>query len=645
MSLPVPNLDNRRFQDFVDEAKRMIPSLTPEWTNHNLSDPGVALIEIFAWMSEQVIYRLNQVPERLYVDFLNLVGVQPFPASAAKARLTFWLAATPAEPVLVPCGTEVATAGEGDPIIFATTEDLRIEQPTLVAALTATADERLRDVLAELRYDRDVVTCFPSTPVAPGDAFHLGFEESLAGQLIELTIETASRGIGVDPDNPPVIWEAWTGENWVACTLIADSTGGLNRNGLIRLVMPAEHEPLTQNGQRLHWLRVRLLESNQGQPTYQSSPTLAAVAVGSLGGSVMAEHAQSVGREFLGRSTGEPGQAFPLGNRPILPRREGEEVMVLHEGVATVYTEVSDFTRSGPHDAHVMWDPAQGVIHFGPSIRYPDGTTVQHGAVPPFGAEVSVQAYRWGGGTRGNVGAGTLVALRASVPYVDKVTNIEPARGGVDPETVDEVKQRGPATLRTGQRAVTIGDYEQLTLEASPQVARALCLPPEQVWDPVRVLVVPKVTLPPDATTLDDFALSPELFATIRDHLDARRTLGATVRVTTPYYQGVSVVARVRASTGRSPSLIRQRVVDAIYAYLSPIHGGPYRMGWPFSASVSSATLTAMVSELDGVAGVDELTLFELDLRNDRRLGDALDVINLDEGSLFLGRRHQVVVR
>jgi predicted phage baseplate assembly protein len=286
-----------------------------------------------------------------------------------------------------------------------------------------------------------------------------------------------------------------------------------------------------------------------------------------------------------------------------------------------------------------------GVVHFGPAIRYPNGTTVQHGMIPPFGAEISVEGYRWGGGTRGNVGAGSLVALREAVPYVDKVTNIEPARGGVDPESVDEVKLRGPSTLRTGQRAVTISDYEQLTLESTPQVARALCLPPEQAWDPVRVLVVPRVTLPPEEMTLDDFALSPELFGTIRDHLEHRRTLGAMVRVTTPFYQGLSVVARVRASTGRSPSLIRQRVMDAIYAYLSPISGGPNGRGWPFSSSVSSATLTAMVAELDGVAGVDELAIFELDLRNDRRLGDALDVIALDTGSLFLGRRHQVVVR
>ena len=75
MALPAVNLDDRTFQDIVDEAKRLIPRYTPEWTNHNLSDPGVALIELFAWMSEMVLYRVNQVPDRLYVQFLNLVGI------------------------------------------------------------------------------------------------------------------------------------------------------------------------------------------------------------------------------------------------------------------------------------------------------------------------------------------------------------------------------------------------------------------------------------------------------------------------------------------------------------------------------------------------------------------------------------------
>ncbi|MEY2974118.1 MAG: hypothetical protein RIR49_538 [Actinomycetota bacterium] len=644
MTLPTPNLDDRKFQDLVDEAKRMIPSLCPEWTNHNLSDPGVALIEIFAWMSEQVLYRLNQVPERMYVDFLNLVGVKPFAASAATARITFWLSAVPEEAVVVPAGTEVTTEGE-DGVVFSTLRDLRIEQSRLVSALTATPEEVFTDVMAELAYDRDTVTCFPSAPVRPGDAFHIGFDSTLAGQLIEVTVTTAERGIGVDPADPPLVWEAWTGEFWAPCSIVVDTTGGLNRDGVVRMVLPSAHEALTQAGLRRHWLRVRLLEPRPEQAGYRSSPTLADIKVVSLGGSVMAEHANTAEAEFVGRSIGEPGQRFPLANRPILPRRPGEHVVVSHQGRPVIYREVDDFSHSGPDDHHVVWDAASGVLEFGPSIRYPDGSTVQHGAVPPFGSEISVPRYRWGGGEAGNVGAGTLTSLRNAVPYVDRVANLEPAKGGVDAESVDEVRERGPASLRAGQRAVTVSDFEQLTIESSPLVARALCLPPEETWGPVRVLVVPRCDLPPDMIGIDDFALTEDLFGTIRDHLDARRTLGSVVRVTTPFYQGVSVVTRVRTSTGRSPSLIRQRVLDALNRYLHPTLGGPNGRGWPFDVGLSATALAAMIGEIDGVGGIDEIALFEVDLRNDRRLGDSSEFVALDEGSLFLGRRHQVVVR
>ena len=76
MALPVPNLDDRTFQDLVNEARRRIPMYCPEWTDHNLSDPGITLIELFAWMTEQIIYRLNKVPDKNYVKFLELMGIK-----------------------------------------------------------------------------------------------------------------------------------------------------------------------------------------------------------------------------------------------------------------------------------------------------------------------------------------------------------------------------------------------------------------------------------------------------------------------------------------------------------------------------------------------------------------------------------------
>lgn len=643
MTLPIPDLDDRRFQDLVDEAKRMIPQLTPEWTNHNVADPGVALIELFAWMSEQVIFRLNQVPERLYVQFLDMMGVAPFPASAARVPLTFLLSGVPTEPVIVPQGTEVATA-DGS-VVFATLDELRIIQPELVGAVTTAGETVVADVLSELRYDRDAVTCFPSDPVAAGDAFNLGFAESLAGQVVDLTLTVAGRGVGVDPSRVPIAWEVWSGDAWIACTVLRDDTGGLNRDGTVRLDVPDAHEALVLSGQRLHWLRVRLLPADDDQPTFRSSPVVADVAVTVGGGTVLAEHSRTVTNETLGVSDGGPGQRFPLAYAPVLPREHGEHVVVIDGERQLVFGEVAGFSASGPLDQHVVWDPSSGAVEFGPSIRYPDGTTVQHGAVPPFGARVTVPRYRAGGGTDGNVGAGSLTSLRVAVPFVDSVVNLTPARGGVDPEALDEVKVRGPRTVRAGQRAVTVSDYEQLALEASPAVARTRCVPPAEPFGPIRVLVVPGSTADPALLTIDDFALSEQLFTAVRDRLDEARTLGATVEVTTPYYQGVSPVVRVRGAVGRSPVAVKERVTEAIHRFLSPVTGGPRGDGWPFGAALSAATLVSLLGDVEGVAAVDELALFELDLRNDRRVGDATDIVHLEEHALFLAGRVQVVVR
>lgn len=76
MSLPLPDLDDRSFDDLMKEVQSLIPIYNKEWTNFNPSDPGITLLELFAWLSEMVIYRTNQVPEENYRKFLELIGIE-----------------------------------------------------------------------------------------------------------------------------------------------------------------------------------------------------------------------------------------------------------------------------------------------------------------------------------------------------------------------------------------------------------------------------------------------------------------------------------------------------------------------------------------------------------------------------------------
>src|ERR1700761_4093744 len=128
MALPVPNLDDRRFQDLVDDAKRLVQRRCPEWTDHNVSDPGVTLIETFAFMTDQLLFRLNQVPDRMYVKFLEMIGLRLLPATPAHAPVTFWLSSPAVASVGIPMSTTVATprAESDESIVFNTREDLQI---------------------------------------------------------------------------------------------------------------------------------------------------------------------------------------------------------------------------------------------------------------------------------------------------------------------------------------------------------------------------------------------------------------------------------------------------------------------------------------------------------------------------------------
>jgi Baseplate J-like protein len=104
---PAPVLDARSYQDLVDEALARIPIHNPEWTNFNRSDPGVTLIELFAFLTESLLYRANQIPERNRRAFLSLLGVPLQPASSALGIVTFSAESGPQQTITLPAGLEV----------------------------------------------------------------------------------------------------------------------------------------------------------------------------------------------------------------------------------------------------------------------------------------------------------------------------------------------------------------------------------------------------------------------------------------------------------------------------------------------------------------------------------------------------------
>jgi len=647
MALPSPNLDDRRFQQFVDDAKRYIQQRAPEWTDHNVSDPGVTLVETVAHMADQIVYRLNRVPDKNHLAFLDLVGITLFPPSAARTDVTFWLSAPQEEPVQVPLGTEVATMRtEGEEaVVFATERELAVVPAALRHLVVQHRGKQVVDRTHDLAEGNHVM-CFAESP-DPGDSMLFGLTAAVPHCALALELDSRVDGVGVDPRQPPLVWEAWTADGWQPCEVDRDGTGGLNRPGAVVLHVPGGHTLSRNGGQEAGWLRCRVTEPHPDQPFYTTSPTVRSAEAFTIGGTTTVVHADTVYDEALGESTGLPGQRLRLAHTPVV----GDNPPLLlqtaeHEGW-TDWQVVPHFAASGPYDRHITLDAATGELAFGPAVREPDGSLRQYGMVAPKGSVIRARRYRTGGGRSGNVARGAVQILRSSIPYVSEVVNREAARGGVDGETVQEAKTRAPITLRAQERAVTLRDYEELSRRAAPETARITCLEGDEGEHgayAVRVLVVPQAVPDPGGRLrFEQLVPGDALLERITRHLDERRLIGTRLAVGPPFYQGITVVATVHAFRGVDTDRVRRQAHDALYRHLDPLTGGSDGKGWPFGRPVQSGEVFAVLQRVPGVELVDEVVLHPADPLTGKR-GDPTDRIDLERPSLVFSFDHRVRV-
>lgn len=646
MPLPAPNLDDRRFQQLVDEAKRFIQRRCPEWSDHNVSDPGVTLVEVFAHMVDQLVYRLNRVPEKNYLAFLDLLGVRMFPPTAARADVTFWLSAPQEQPVVLRTGTEIGTVRTEteEAIVFATVDTLTVVPCELTHLRSHPAEGPPADRTDQLRAGEDVL-CFPARP-SVGDSMLIGLSAAVPSCAVLLSLDSQVEGVGVDPRQPPLVWEAWDGEGWSECEVDQDTTGGLNRPGDVVLHVPTTHRASVVGGQYAGWLRCRLVATRPGQPFYAASPTVRAVEAATIGGTVGATHAETVVGEILGESEGVAGQRYLVARPPIVGESQSLIVEVSAGAGWEPWTEVDSFVTAGPDSRCFIADRTRGEIVLGPAVRMADGTVRSYGAVPPAGAKIRAQRYRTGGGAVGNVSRGALSVLLSSVSYVSSVINREAASGGVDGETVEEAKVRGPIQLRAQDRAVTANDYELLARQACPAAERVRCVAATEGADAggVRLLVVPQAVPDVDGRLRFEQLEPPEsMLALIADHLEQRRPVGARVVVEPPYYRGITIVARLRPRQGFPAARLRTEALAALNDYLNPLRGGPDGGGWPFGRPVQSGEVFGVLQRLPGVEVVEDVRMFPADPLTGRR-GEQVNRIELDRNALVFSHDHQIRV-
>jgi hypothetical protein len=467
----------------------------------------------------------------------------------------------------------------------------------------------------------------PISPVADRTAaLYLGFDAPLPADLVSLYLDIEE--VLGDTDGPPVVWEYWDGAEWLLVRT-QDDTHGLALPGMVAAMYPgvASGTPaLARFGTLRTWLRARL-ESDR-------TPRRSVVDRVSLN-AAWAAQLQTTENEVLGGSNGQPDQVFFARGIPVL---EGEvlEVRELSGARAAVEEPVlrAELARAGvpigdvrsvrdprtgkTTELWVRWHPTPNLLFAGAGARaYAVERTRgrilfggrTHAMIPPAGTDnIRLTSYRSGGGVAGNVARGAVSQLLAGV-LAQSVANARAAEGGADGETVAQLLERAPATLRDRRQAITAADYEAMALEASPAVAVARALPtthPSGRFAPgwVTVVIVPQSA---DARPMPSFELRQQVQRSLAQRNPA--AIARHVAVIPPTYLPVGVQAVLAPLDPAAAGPVLAAAKSALAAFLHPLAGGPDGKGWPFGRDVFVSDVASLLESIDGIDYVETLTL------------------------------------
>lgn len=615
----LPTIDDRRFDDIMAEIRtriaRYTPEWTPVWTDVNDNDPGITMVQVFAWLSDMMLYRMSKVPMLNYIKFLQLLGIELNPAEPAQAEITFPVVDGFSDLyVIVPERTQVSATSSDDsaPLIFETQRSLYALAPGL-KSLQAFDGYDYTDIHAD--NDESGQGFEPFGPLATSDsAFLLGFDyaNEFPPQVeLNLAVWVFHQGARPAPFNcdlpqtrafpsAQIVWEYWKGSEWQALSLLKDETQAFTQTGHIYLKTPAKGQMQRASigavTDQRYWIRARLQSS-----AYERPPQLFAIRTNT----VAATQTQTAQDEVLGGSDGSRNQVFQLANTPVVV----DTLMLEVNEIGTIYdvwTRVDDFFRSSPSDRHYVLDRTSGEVRFGDGVN----GSIPIGNVDNADANVVARLYRFGGGKSGNVSAGTLKTLLTSISGIDEngITNLQAAFGGRDEETLDQAKLRAPQSIKNKCRAVTDEDFESLAKEAA-NIARAKALPLYHPDFPgVKVPGVISVVVVPDS---DDPAPMPSdgTLRTVCAYLNVRRLLTTEVYVIAPTYQKVEIRAQVIAEDNADLAAVKVGIENTLLTYFHPLKGGEDSQGWPFGGAMYYSRVYQRVFTVIGVQRIEQLVI------------------------------------
>ncbi|WP_085314800.1 baseplate J/gp47 family protein [Derxia lacustris] len=667
MPITLPAIDDRDFDSLVRDALAYASVHAPEWTHTGPSDPGVTLVELFAFMAESLLYRANLIPERNRLKFLQLLGIKLLPASPAhglvqlrnespeRRRVTLLpglQAFAGALPFITDSGLDLPpveglavfkrTVAAPDPALLdyyrqlyeATGRDWAAGGSALAPVLYETV--ALDDLPAAFDVGAEAVDGALWLALLAPKAASAAEREQVRNELAESTLSIGLVPERADPSAAIVpgasarpapalgVWIPKVGSSASYARLDAVAPAGFpDRAGILQVTLPRAEaiaswgidEPLEAGVGELPPLLVDD-ELNDRLLTWLRIDGLGTAGVKLRWAGVhcaTVTQRTRVEREILAPGDGDVDQQRQLGHGQVL----ADSIALAVGGVSWQLTdELEAAPAEGKAGSNVFaLDAEAGLLRFG------DGT---HGARPAPGAAIAAR-YDWSNGADGNVAAGA-IALAPALPAGIKLGNPVACTGGSNAETAADGERRIPLVLRHRDRAVSADDFADI-LKAAPgaDTGRVEVL---AAWHPelspalpgdqpgvVTCMVIPRT----DPAHPDNPLPDADFIDALCSHLAPRRLVTCEVLLRGPVYAGVWISVGIEIVAGQSVATVRDRVRTALRDHLAPlppaVTGAPaatlpgLENGWPLFRAVTALELAAVVARTTGVAGVAGLLL------------------------------------
>ncbi|GAA3405705.1 baseplate J/gp47 family protein [Paenibacillus hodogayensis] len=440
-----------------------------------------------------------------------------------------------------------------------------------------------------------------------------------------------------------------------------DETKGLTESGTLQFVGPGDFAPDTVFGTGGYWIRAVNRDDRYDDPNADAQlPRFHGLFLNT----VQAIQQETVPEEFPEFREFDDG-VYALTGRNVVSeevwvdeteRLSEEHLAAFDERGFPVYeairdsdgklmrvwvqwSETASLADSDDQSRHYTIDRTFGQIRFGDGV---------HGLEPSReGLEKVRVSYRVTQGKQGNLDTGTIVQLQNSIAFVGSVSNIEPAAGGCDPESLDSAIRRGPQLLKHRGRAVTAEDFEWLAREAYPNIAKVKCMANRNA----------RMTYEPSAMTLvvlpKEGRAGIQAFGELKKQVESyllKRASGLVawpeaIRAVPPAFVEVSIAAVVKVERFDDVLPTELEAIRKLERFLDPLTGNFDGKGWEIGQTIHSSVFYALLKTIRTISFVEKLYMNVYLLEDDRRIElDGSRPLDVPHGVIVSGK-HKVSVQ